>query len=125
MEEIRIVIVTPEGVIFDKNAPSITLPGADGEFGVHPNHCSLISLLKTGIIEIAAKDQEKEYVAIDWGYARVEHNKVDILANGAIAITENGEISQNLEKAKSLLKKASSDEALISGILSKLDYLRK
>lgn len=123
MQKMRILVVTPEGVIFDDDVLGITLPGSDGEFGVYPNHCSLISLLKTGVIEILSQGQTKEYVAIDWGYARIEHDRVDILVNGAVAIDQNGQISQNLERAKTLLKKASSDEILLSGALSKLDCL--
>ena len=123
MEEVRVTIVTPEGVIFEGNVKNITLPGSEGEFCVYPNHCSLLSLLKSGVIEVVGK--EKEYVAIDWGYARVEKDCVDILANGAVAIGNGGEISKNLDKAKELFKKASADDVFISTTMSKLDYLTR
>lgn len=125
MEELRVSIVTPEGIIFDQGVSNITLPGADGEFGVYPDHCSMISLLKIGVIEIVFNNQEKEYVAIDWGYARIDGEKVDILANGAVAITQGGEIAQNIEKAKILLQRASTDDLVLSGALSKLDCLTR
>ncbi|WP_027326877.1 ATP synthase F1 subunit epsilon [Helicobacter pametensis] len=122
MEEIRVSIVTPEGLIFDGNVSSVTLPGSDGEFGVYPNHCSLISLLRAGVIEIITNQHTKEYVAIDWGYARVETDRVDILANGAVSIND-GEIAKNLEKAKVLLKKASVGDALLAASFYKLECL--
>lgn len=122
MEEIRVSIVTPEGLIFDDEVKSATLPGEAGEFGVQYAHSDLISLLKSGVIEIVRSDESKEYVAIDWGYAKVDGKSVDILANGAVAIGK-GSISESLERAKKLLKSASSDEAMLSSALYKIDNI--
>lgn len=124
MEEIRVSIVTPEGLIFDEEVKSATLPGEAGEFGVQYAHSDLISLLKSGVIEIIKKDESKEYVAIDWGYAKVDGKSVDILANGAVAIGK-GSISDSLEKAKKLLKSASSDEAILSSALYKIENIAR
>lgn len=125
MNELKVTIVTPEGVIFDGEVLNITLPGAEGEFGVYPNHCSLVSLLKSGVIELVNHNHQKEYVAIDWGYAKVEQSKIDILANGAVAITQDNKMMENIQKAKKLIEEASSDNLLISGALSKLEHLAR
>lgn len=124
MEEIRVSIVTPEGLIFDEEVKSATLPGEAGEFGVQYAHSDLMSLLKSGVIEIVKKNNEKEYVAIDWGYAKVDGKSVDILANGAVALGE-GSIAESLQKAKELLKSASSDEAMLSSALYKIDSISR
>lgn len=124
MEEIRVSIVTPEGLIFDEEVKSATLPGEAGEFGVQYAHSDLISLLKSGVIEIVKSDESKEYVAIDWGYAKVDGKSVDILAHGAVAIGQ-GSISESLENAKKLLKSASSDEAFLSSALYKIENLAR
>ncbi|HIY43830.1 ATP synthase F1 subunit epsilon [uncultured Helicobacter sp.] len=124
MEEIRVSIVTPEGLIFDEEVKSATLPGEAGEFGVQYAHSDLMSLLKSGVIEIVKKNNEKEYVAIDWGYAKVDGKSVDILANGAVALGE-GSIAESLQKAKELLKSASSDEAMLSSALYKIDSIAR
>lgn len=124
MEEIRVSIVTPEGLIFDEEVKSATLPGEAGEFGVQYAHSDLISLLKSGVIEIVKSDESKEYVAIDWGYAKVDGKSIDILANGAVAIG-GGSISESLEKAKKLLKSASADEAMLSSALYKIDNIAR
>ena len=124
MEEIRVSIVTPEGLIFDEEVKSATLPGEAGEFGVQYAHSDLMSLLKSGVIEIVKKNNEKEYVAIDWGYAKVDGKSVDILANGAVAMGE-GSIAESLQKAKELLKSASSDEAMLSSALYKIDSIAR
>lgn len=122
-EGMKIVIVTPEGVIFDDNILSVTFPGVDGEFGVFPHHCSLLSLLRSGVIELVTLQHDKEYVAVDWGYVRIEKNVIDVLANGAVAITKKGKIDEKIQQAKELLQKASSDDALICSALSRLDHL--
>lgn len=122
-EGLKLLIVTPEGVIFDEKILSATFPGIDGEFGVYPDHCSLLSLLSSGVIELVDMQQRKEYVAIDWGYIKVEKNCIDVLANGAVAISKEGKISESIQRAKDLLKRASSDDMLIGGALSRLDYL--
>ncbi|WP_300641879.1 ATP synthase F1 subunit epsilon [uncultured Helicobacter sp.] len=124
MEEIRVSIVTPEGLIFDEEVKSATLPGEAGEFGVQYAHSDLMSLLKSGVIEIVKKNNEKEYVAIDWGYAKVDGKSVDILANGAVALGE-GSIAESLQKAKEMLKSASSDEAMLSSALYKIDSIAR
>ncbi len=125
MEEIKVAIVTPEGLLFDGEVLNLTLPGAEGEFGVYPHHCSLLSLLKSGVIELVSQNHQKEYVAIDWGYAKVDQNKVDILVNGAVAITQDGKMMEAIQKAKKLIEEASSDHLLISGALSKLEHLAR
>ena len=124
MEEIRVSIVTPEGLIFDEEVKSATLPGEAGEFGVQYAHSDLMSLLKSGVIEIVKKNNEKEYVAIDWGDAKGDGKSVDILANGAVALGE-GSIAESLQKAKELLKSASSDEAMLSSALYKIDSIAR
>ena len=64
------------------------------------------------------------FVAIDWGYAKVDGKSVDILANGAVALGE-GSIAESLQKAKELLKSASSDEAMLSSALYKIDSIAR
>ena len=125
MEEIKVAIVTPEGLLFDGEVLNLTLPGAEGEFGVYPHHCSLLSLLKSGVIELVSQNHQKEYIAIDWGYAKIDRNKVDILVNGAVAITQDGKMMEAIQKAKKLIEEASSDYLLISGALSKLEHLAR
>ena len=124
MEYIKLSIVTPYGEIFSDNVKSVFLPGSEGEFGVLPGHCDFLSLLKVGVIEILKADDKRELVAINWGYAEVTADKVDVLANGAVAIEGASEsaISNAIDNAKNLLKSAASnEEALVSIALTKIE----
>lgn len=123
MEYIKLSIVTPYGEIFSDNVKSVFLPGSEGEFGVLPGHCDFLSLLKVGVIEILKSDDKRELVAINWGYAEVTGNKVDVLANGAVAIEgdDDSAISNAIDNAKALLKSATKEEALVSIAFTKIE----
>lgn len=127
MENIKLSIVTPYGEIFSDEVKSVNLPGAEGEFGVLPGHCDFLSLLKVGVIEIHKKDGGKELVAINWGYAEITADKIDILANGTVAIQggNDTEISKAINKAKLLIEEAASDKILISSVISRIETSAK
>ncbi len=116
MDKLHIEITTPDGMIFAGDALSATLPGVEGEFGVLPGHASLLSLLNAGIIEIQTIDNKLESVAIDSGYAEVSPSKIDVLAEGAVAISGNNEsqIAKSIAKAKELLEGAHTNITIAS-----------
>ncbi len=127
METLRLEIVTPDGQIFANDVKSVTLPGSEGEFGVLPHHASLVSLLKTGVIDIELTDGEHEIVAIDWGHAEVDEEKVTILADGAVAIVgkDDSEIAKSIDKAKKLIESMSDSDVAIAMAESKIDAILK
>ncbi len=126
MEKILTSIVTPYGEIFSDEIDSVTLPGAEGEFGVFYGHENLLSSLKAGVIEII-NNGSRDLVAIDWGYAEITSSKVDIIANGAVAINcrNEGSISNAINDAKKLLEDASSDKIAISSVVSRIEQAVK
>lgn len=120
---ISLSIVTPYGTIFDGEVKGVDLPGADGDFGVLPGHCGFLSLLRVGVIEIHKIDGGSELVAINWGYAKISKDSVDILANGAVPIIGDNDsnISKAIESAKLLLEEAASDKVYVASILHKIE----
>lgn len=126
MKKLAVSIVTPYGEIFSGDVDSITMPGVDGEFGVLYGHSNLLSLLKAGVIEIF-QGQSRELVAIDWGYAEVTSSKVDIIANGAVAIGGQNEtgVSEAIASAKELLEGASNDKVAIYSVVSRIEHVAK
>lgn len=79
MELMKLEIVTPNGVIFDAEVKQVTLPGAEGEFGVLANHATVVSLLDTGVIVINNADGNEIAVAINSGYVKVDEEKLLVL----------------------------------------------
>ncbi|OHE11942.1 MAG: F0F1 ATP synthase subunit epsilon [Sulfurimonas sp. RIFOXYB2_FULL_37_5] len=127
MDTLKLEIVTPIGQIFANNVKSVTLPGSEGEFGVLPNHASLVTLLQAGVIDIELKDGNHDVVAINWGHVKVDENSVTVLADGAISIggSSESEIAKSLEDAKELIKSMSDSDIAIAIATSKIDSIVK
>ncbi|WP_104748712.1 ATP synthase F1 subunit epsilon [Helicobacter cetorum] len=123
MALLNISVVVPEGEVYLGKAKSVVLPGNVGEFGVLSGHSNMVSLLKAGIIEIET-EEKKDFIAIDWGYAEITQESVEVLADGAVFIGEkHGSKEDAISRAKKLLEDASSDRVAISSVLSKLETL--
>ncbi|RKO64627.1 F0F1 ATP synthase subunit epsilon [Campylobacter sp. P255] len=120
---IHIEVVTPLGMIYNDSVKSVVLPGSEGEFGVLKGHASLISSLKSGIIDIEKADSTHELVAIDSGHVKVSETKVSVLAKGAVWVGGNSdsEIAKKLEEAKDLIKSMSSDSVALASTFAKMD----
>ena len=122
MDTIRLSIVTPNGEIFNGDVKTVTLPGKEGEFGVLPGHSSLVSTLSVGVIVIEKIDST-EAVAINWGHVKVDEKSVDVLVDGAIALTggKDSEISKNLEAAKELVNSVKDSKVSMAAVEAKIN----
>ncbi len=127
MNTLKLEIVTPEGQIFSNNVKSVTLPGSEGEFGVLPNHASLVTLLNAGIIDIELGDGNHDVVAINWGHVKVDENSVTVLADGAISVggSSESEIAKSLDAAKELLKSIGDSDMAIAIATSRMESITK
>ena len=47
-------LVAPERLLASIDADMVVIPGADGDFGVLPNHAPLMSLLRPGVISVSS-----------------------------------------------------------------------
>ena len=123
MDTIKLSIVTPSGEIFNSEVKSVTLPGKEGEFGVLPNHASLVSALTVGVIEIEKKDALKEAVAINWGHVKVSEESIDVLVDGAVSLSndEDSDISDKLKLAKELVNSVKDSNVSMAAVESKIN----
>ncbi|WP_024116217.1 ATP synthase F1 subunit epsilon [Helicobacter pylori] len=123
MALLKISVVVPEGEVYTGEIKSVVLPGVEGEFGVLYGHSNMITLLQAGVIEIETENQQ-EHIAINWGYAEVTKERVDILADGAVFIKkESDDRDDAISRAKKLLEDASSDRLAVSSVLAKIESL--
>ncbi len=127
MDTLKLEIVTPKGPIFNGDVKSITLPGSEGEFGVLPGHAALLTLLKTGVIDIEKSNGKHDMVAISSGYAEVDESSVNILADGAVYIggDEESEIADSLKKIEDLLDSIKSDPFVTESVLARVKNIKK
>ncbi len=119
----KLDIVTPLGRIFEGEITEATFPGSEGEFGVLDGHAPLVTSLKPGVITIKKQNGKKEIIAINWGYAEVTPDHVNVLVEGAVPIAgpDESSIAQAIEKAKQLLKDASDSDTLVASVSAKIE----
>lgn len=103
-EKIELRLVTPSGLILEKEVDAFYGVGLEGEFGVLPNHANYLVKLTTSTSWLELNGQ-KEFFFISGGYAKVEANHVLVMAEAA----ERAE-DINLERAKRALARAEERE---------------
>lgn len=123
MGMLHLEILTPNGLIYNGKALSVTLPGKEGEFGVLAEHASLLTLLDAGVIDITKEDKSVESILIDWGMVEVDEKKVVVLVEGAVAIRgdSEGEVNKALRSAKELLESIKNNNPAIASVAAKLE----
>ncbi|MBF0350527.1 MAG: F0F1 ATP synthase subunit epsilon [SAR324 cluster bacterium] len=85
--QLQLEIVTPQKRILQTTTTSVTLPGSIGELGILPEHIPLLTTLNSGVLTY--QDNGKtQAIAIHWGYAQVEGNRVTVLAQLAEPASE-------------------------------------
>jgi F-type H+-transporting ATPase subunit epsilon len=72
----KLTIVSPEKVLYDGNAKSVTVPGTKGEFEVLENHAPILSSLKAG--KPSYQTDKKEEIDVLSGFVDVANNQVSI-----------------------------------------------
>ncbi len=62
----------------------------------------IFSAFAIGVVDIENVDGTHDAVAIDWGYVKIDENKVIVLVDGAVYVAGNSEseIAQYIEKKK-------------------------
>ena len=123
MDTFKLEIVTPNGLIFQDEAISVTLPGQEGEFGVLSGHSSVSTLLEAGVIDVEKSNKNVESILINWGVVNVDEEKVVVLVEGAVAIrgeTES-EVARALDEAKELVKSIEDSGTAIATVSAKLE----
>lgn len=106
-------IVTPEKVILETETEYVTVPGFMGELGILPDHISLLTNLKSGVLKYKSNQNEKK-VAIHYGYAEVCSNKVTVL-------TDIAELSEDIDLNRAKQAQQKKEEILKHAITDKND----
>jgi len=126
MKTMKLEIVTPNGLIYEGDIKTVTRPGKEGEFGVLPEHASLVSLLETGVITVETAEGQEIMIAINHGYVKVDENKVSCIVDGAVLISdEEGKLSERMDEAKKLLQSAQTSDVAIAAAVGKVESIKK
>jgi len=112
---LKLDIVTPQGSVFSDDIELVTLPTADGEIGIYPQHVRLITQLVPGEI-IVSKNGQDTYLAVGEGLVDVDAAHVSILTDMAVRSTDIDEVAvtEARERAAARLREKLSDEEVAS-----------
>ncbi len=83
-DKIHLDLVSPERLLLSEDVDMVTVPGADGYFGVLPGHAPVMSALRPGVIEVKGGEDGDMKLFILGGFAEVTATNVSVLAEEAI-----------------------------------------
>ena len=76
---LQLQIVSADRSLVNERVDEVEIPGSEGYFGVLPGHTPLLALLGTGELWYR-QGAEKHFVALAFGFAEVQPDRVTILA---------------------------------------------
>ena len=83
MKDLKLKIVTPEKILFEKRVSQVSISTVMGEVTILPNHIPLVSQLASGEVVVNANGDEEDLMAISGGFVEVLPDQVVILADTA------------------------------------------
>jgi F-type H+-transporting ATPase subunit epsilon len=101
-----LTIVTPQGESYRGMVDSVVLPGAEGEFGVLPDHERYLTPLRVGAVEIRAGGTTV-WAAIAPGFADVQSDAVTVLV-------ESCELAGDIDTARAEQAQQRAQQGLAS-----------
>jgi F-type H+-transporting ATPase subunit epsilon len=98
---LKLKIITPESLLVETLAKSVTLPLADGEVTILPEHEAYIGLAKPGEIIFKNEEGKEESFALAGGFIEFHNNVLVVMADAAEAAAEI-----DIERAEAAKKRA-------------------
>jgi F-type H+-transporting ATPase subunit epsilon len=99
---------------FSGKVEEVTIPGAEGEFGVLRGHEPFLSSVDIGELNFI-KDSKKTHYSVNTGYAEVTANKVTILI-------ETAEKSDHIDKNRAQKAKDNAEARLAQIAKDDIEY---
>ena len=121
-ENFNIEIISPEKKLFAEKGKSITIPSFEGEMTILPDHISLITFLRPGVINI--NENKKKYF-VEEGTVEFSKNNLTILSSTIIELDSLSKdvISSMLEESEKELNQENLDDKKRYIISHKIDCL--
>jgi F-type H+-transporting ATPase subunit epsilon len=131
-DTIKLEVVTPDATVYSEDVDMVTLPGVEGQMGVHPQHVRLMTQLVPGEL-IVHKGGHDEFMAVGEGLVEITNERVCIVTNMAIAIDKIDEAAAEEARQRAaarLREKLSSEEvasvnAALARSLAQLNVKRR
>ncbi|MEO5349659.1 MAG: ATP synthase F1 subunit epsilon [Magnetococcus sp. YQC-3] len=102
-------LVTPEKRVLSQDEVMVTVPGAEGYFGVLPGHAPLVSLLAMGVLTVGEGKEAVRY-AVSGGYAEVLPDRTTVLADQVVCWDSIDPVVVEAEKKEAMERHVAEQE---------------
>ncbi|MCZ6597103.1 MAG: ATP synthase F1 subunit epsilon [Planctomycetota bacterium] len=117
--ELTLRVITPDRIVFDETASSVTIPALDGSIGILPRHAPMVAALDTGVLSFVHEGEEK-HAFVSGGFAEVRGDTVRL-------VTQAGELADEIDEQRVRQAEERASERMEEGRASKvatIDLLR-
>jgi F-type H+-transporting ATPase subunit epsilon len=100
-EKLKFDLVSPERLLMTAEVDQVTVPGAEGVFGVGPGHVPVMSTLRPGVLDVVENGTEKRFF-VRGGFAEVNADGLTILAEQALDLgaVDAADLDQEIKNAE-------------------------
>lgn len=114
-KQFKVQVVTPSGIVLDKEVEEIVAPGVMGEFGVLIGHTPMLTFIKPGVFSYLENDKFIKF-AVGAGFCEVLKDSVSVLVDVAfkaedIDLSEAKSEAQSLEQQLAQIDQAADPES--------------
>ena len=107
--KIQLQVVSADRSLINEAVDEVQIPGSEGYFGVLPGHTPLLASLGAGELWYR-QGQETHYLAMAYGFAEIQPDRVTILA-------EFAERADEIDAARAESAKKRAEQRLVSPVL--------
>ena len=81
-DALKVSVISPEKVLFEGSARSVSAPAFDGEMGILPMHAPLMTLLGKGTLRLETSEGERRF-SVQGGFLQVVDDQVRVVTENA------------------------------------------
>jgi F-type H+-transporting ATPase subunit epsilon len=113
-DKVQFELVSPERLLISREVGMVVVPGAEGDFGVLPDHAPLISTVRPGVIDVYDDGATvSDRIFVSGGFAEVTGERCTVLAEQATPIKDidRAKTQAELQQLQRDLAQAADDVA--------------
>jgi len=124
MASFHFELASPAKLVFSGEVEQVDVPGAEGDFGVLPNHAPMVTMLKPGIMTVYNGGQ-REHIVVLGGFAEVGPKGLTVLADMAssVADLDRAALAAQIEELEQRIKDMEQG-SLLDREIAKLDHYK-
>jgi F-type H+-transporting ATPase subunit epsilon len=85
-DKVSFELVSPARLLLSEDVDMVVIPGAEGDFGVLPEHAPLVSSIRPGVINVYDGNDVSQRIFVAGGFAEVTPEGCTVLAEEAVAV---------------------------------------